>query len=430
MSVRSGVTPRERAYIEALKVRYTGKAEERSSADLAYANAMRTVHKRFPADRDAATLFAESLMDLRPWNYWTRDGLPYDGTMEAVDTIESRPGRRPEPSRGAALLDSPLGTDEDTRARGEGSGPPGSPHARCGARGSHAWPHLPPCGPVHRRGQGERESGRRRRGLHHAVQGPGALSARLLSAQHPLHLDGRDDVRAERDGDHCGTEGRVGDPAEAIAAAPPVQGFLAVPYYASIRFGKWDEILAEAAPAHDTIFIRGVWHFARGMAFSARGRPAEAAAELEALTADRRRPRAGDLRRSASPNPPDAILRIAPDVLGGEMRCQEQGRTTAPCCCSTAPCAMRTRSSTPSRPTGRHPVRQRLGAALLEAGRPVEAEAVYWDDLKRYPENGWALFGLVQALTAQGKKADADRVQARFDKAWSAADLKLTSSRF
>ncbi len=71
------------------------------------------------------------------------------------------------------------------------------------------------------------------------------------------------------------------------------------------------------------------------------------------------------------------------------------------------------------------PVRQDLGAALLEAGRAVEAEAVYWDDLKRNPENGWSLSGLLQALTAQGKKDDAARVQQRFEKAWSSADVKL-----
>jgi len=218
-------------------------------------------------------------------------------------------------------------------------------------------------------------------------------------------------------------------PHEAIAAAPPVQAFLAVPYYAYIRFGKWDEILSEAAPAHDTIFIRGVWHFARGMAFSSKGRAADAAAELEALKKIVADPALATSGASASPNPPDAILRIAPDVLEGEMAARSKDYDRAVLLLDRA---VRYEDALvytepPDWPAS---VRLTLGAVLLDAGRPVEAEAVYWDDLRRYPENGWALFGLVQALTAQGKKADADRAQARFDKAWSAADVKLTSSRF
>ena len=81
-------------------------------------------------------------------------------------------------------------------------------------------------------------------------------------------------------------------------------------------------------------------------------------------------------------------------------------------------------------PDWHYPMRQSLGAVLLEAGRPVEAEAVYWDDLRRNRENGWSLFGLIKALEAQGKKDEVAAIQKRFDKAWSAADVKLTASRF
>ena len=429
MSVRSRVTARERAYIEALNVRYTGKAEERSSADLAYANAMRTVHKRLPADRDAATLFAESLMDLRPWNYWTRDGVPYDGTMEAVDTI------------GRVLAAAP--------------NHPGA---------LHYWIHL--WEPTKNPERAEKEADRLftlMPGAGHVVHMPGHIYLRVGRYVDAVKVNEKAVAADEDYITQCKVQGlyplgyyphnihfiwmgatmsgqsamaitaarKVASviPRQAIAAAPPIQGFLAVPYYAYIRFGKWDEILAEAAPAHDTIFIRGVWHFARGMALSAKGRPADAAAELEALKKIVADPGLATSGASASVNTPDAILRIAPDVLEGDMAARRKDYDRAVLLLDRA---VRHEDALvytepPDWPAS---VRLTLGAVLLEAARPVEAEAVYWDDLKRNPENGWALFGLVQALTAQGRKADADRVQARFDKAWSAADVKLTSSRF
>ena len=191
-----------------------------------------------------------------------------------------------------------------------------------------------------------------------------------------------------------------------------------------MRFSKWDEILAEPAPAYDTIFTRGVWHYARGRAFTGKGRLEDADKELAALEAIVKDPALPSLPASASLNTPDAVLRIAPEVLAGEIAAKrkdfdkallhlERAVRLEDALVYTEP------ADWPS------PVRQDLGAALLEAGRAVEAEAVYWDDLKRNPENGWSLFGVLQALTVQGKKDDAARVQQRFEKAWSSADVKL-----
>ena len=144
----------------------------------------------------------------------------------------------------------------------------------------------------------------------------------------------------------------------------------------------------------------------------------------ELWTAIVKDPALPSLPASASPNTPDAILRIAPEVLAGEIAAKrkdfdkallhlERAVRLEDALVYTEP------ADWPS------PVRQDLGAALLEAGRAVEAEAVYWDDLKRNRENGWSLFGVLQALTAQDKKDDAARVQQRFEKAWSSADVKL-----
>ncbi len=130
-----------------------------------------------------------------------------------------------------------------------------------------------------------------------------------------------------------------------------------------------------------------------------------------------------------SPNSAAAIFAPAPEVLAGELAARRKQYDIAIAHLSRA---VRLEDSLfYTEPEEWHyPARQALGAVLLEAGRAREAETVYWDDLRRHTDNGWSLFGLAQALRAQDKKAEADAVQARFDKAWSRADVKLSSSRF
>ena len=190
----------------------------------------------------------------------------------------------PEPSGCTALLDPPLGTDEDARTSGEGSRSAAASHARCGARRPHAGPHLPARRPVRRRGQGEPASGRRRRGLHHAVPVAGDLSARLLPAQHPLHLDGRDDVRAERAGDRGSTEGRVGDPAPRRWPRPRrSRVFWSCPTTRSSASESGTRSLPSRLPPTIRSSSRGVWHFARGRALPARAGSTTPTSELAAL---------------------------------------------------------------------------------------------------------------------------------------------------
>jgi tetratricopeptide (TPR) repeat protein len=221
--------------------------------------------------------------------------------------------------------------------------------------------------------------------------------------------------------------------ASAVARATPeqlpfVQGFMVVPYYALVRFGKWDEILAEPRPAYDTLFTRGMWHYARASALAARGRFDEAQQESAALQRIARDPDVAKIPQF-SLNPAGAILNVANEVLAGDlaMRRKEYDRGIA-----HFDRALRFEDAlTYTEPPDWHaPVRHWLGAALLEAGRPAEAEVVYWDDLQRNRDNGWALFGLHRALAAQGKKDDAAAVEGRLKKAWPRSDITLTSSRF
>jgi predicted Zn-dependent protease len=206
---------------------------------------------------------------------------------------------------------------------------------------------------------------------------------------------------------------------------PILQGFLVVPYWAMVRFEKWDDILADKGPHHATPFTRGVWHYARAMAFIGRNQLSEAQLELEELRKTLTDP-ALDGQVTFSANFGEAILRIAPEVVAGHLAAKRQEWDKAILHLDRA---IRYEDALVyQEPHDWHaPVRQDLGTVLLAAGRPDEAEVVFWEDLKRFPENGWSLFGLMHALEAQGKTEQAAMIQARFDKAWKNADFKQAS---
>jgi len=200
-----------------------------------------------------------------------------------------------------------------------------------------------------------------------------------------------------------------------------------VPYYALTRFGKWDDMLHEPEPPDTSTYLKGIWHYARGTAFLGKGQTSDAdqeLAKLNALMPDKSLD--GPL---FSPNTARAILTIAQEVLTGEIDAAKKNYDSA---VAHLERAVRLEDALVyTEPAEFHfPPRQALGAVLLEAGRAGEAETVYWEDLRRNKETGWSLFGLMQALKAEGKNEDAALVEARFKKAWTAADVKLSSSRF
>jgi tetratricopeptide (TPR) repeat protein len=212
-------------------------------------------------------------------------------------------------------------------------------------------------------------------------------------------------------------------PQEALSSVPILQGFIVVPYWAMVRFAEWDRILADRGPRHDTAFTRGVWHFARGMAYTAKNDLDAAEQELVALTTLVSDPSLKG-QTTFSNNSGVAILRIGPEVLAGEIAARRQQWEKAILHLDRA---VRYEDGLiyQEPPDWHAPVRQNLAAVLIAAGRPDEAEAVYWEDLKKNPENGWSLFGLTQALKAQGKDADAALTEDRFKKAWRDADYAL-----
>jgi tetratricopeptide (TPR) repeat protein len=426
VAMKASATPRERAYIDALAARYTGRADDRKTADRAYADAMARVVRDFPDDLDARTLYAEALMDLRPWNYWTRDGVAYPETLEVRSSLEQvLAAHRNHP--GALHLWIHLWEPTDTPERAEAEADrllplmPGAGHivhmpAHIYMRvGRHAdviaaniqaakadEDYIAQC-----RAQGLYPLGYYPHNLHFIWMGASASGQRSLALASSQKL-------------------AAAIPNEALGSVPILQGFLVVPYWAMVRFGEWDRILSDPGPRHETPFTKGVWHFARAMAFTAKNQLEAAEQERVKLTALIADP-ALKGQTTFSTNTGEAILRIAPEVVAGEIAARRQDWNTAILHLDRA---VRYEDALiyQEPPDWHAPVRQNLAAVLMAAGRADEAEAVYWEDLRKNPENGWTLFGLMQALKAQAKTDEAAGIEARFRKAWKDADVSLETA--
>jgi tetratricopeptide (TPR) repeat protein len=425
-SLKETASPREQALIDALSKRYTGDPAHRQVNDKAYATAMRDVHRRFPEDLDIAMLYVESMMDLRPWGYWMRDGRPHEGTAEIVALTEEimkrdpkHPGAlhmyihlveatHPEKAEGAADALLPL-----MPAAGHMVHMPGHIYQRVGRYADAIRAnelavaadedYITQC-----RAQGLYPMGYYPHNIHFL------WFAATYDGQSAKAIDAARKVAAKIDD-------------EALKNVPITAGFRVVPYLALTRFGKWEEMLKQPEPPPASAYLRGMWHYNRGLAFVARNQLPSAEQELSKLR--------GVLKDKSldgtlfSPNIARNILAIGPEVLAGELAAARKQYDIA---IGHLEKAVRLDDALVyTEPSEWHyPPRHALGAILLEAGRAAEAETVYWEDLRRNRDNGWALFGLTQALRAQNKTEEAELIDARFKKAWARADVTLTASRF
>jgi tetratricopeptide (TPR) repeat protein len=230
-----------------------------------------------------------------------------------------------------------------------------------------------------------------------------------------------------------GNYGRAIEAARAAAGGPSHQGGgsahrrLAAPWLVHKVFGKWDELLAESGPSAESPYLNGLWRYARGSAYTALGNLAAAESEREGLRVAARDPAMAEHRVMV--NPASTILEMVAHALDGELALAS-GRTSDAVRAFSAAVRLHDTLSYIEPPDWGQSMRLYLGAALLRAGRPGEAEKVYRDDLQEFPENGWALFGLAQSLDAQGKTREARKVRGRFERAWKGADVTLKASVF
>jgi tetratricopeptide (TPR) repeat protein len=428
----AGATAAEQSLINALASRYADpQPEDRAPLDEAYAAAMRDVYRQYPDDADIGALFAESLMDLRPWDLWTDDGEPQPGTDEIVSTLEAVLAKSPNHPLALHLYIHAVEA---------------SPHPEKANAPADRLRNLQP-------------------GLGHLVHMPSHIDVRqgrwresIAANQKAIVADRRYRQQSPEQGFYnvymahnhhmlaysammCGQSQLAIAAINEMAAGIPekwlqdnaavADGFTAMPLEVLVRFGRWDEVLTASEPPDYLPIARAYRHAARGIAYAAKEQLADAKREqTNLLSAAKKVPEDARVGNNTAEN----LLAIAKHLLAGEILYREGATNTA----LVEPALTELRAAAKIEDTLRyseppdwiHPVRHALGATLLKEHRAAEAEKVYREDLARQPNNGWSLYGLAQSLHQQNKHAEAATLDTRFAEVWQDADIKIASSCF
>ena len=410
---------KERAYIEALAARYEAVPRaERAALDSAFALAMGKLAQRYPVDLDAQTLYAESKMDLRPWNYWQPDGQPYPGTAEVVQVLERVISRDPNHPGACHYYIHAVEAVDPVKA------------VPCAERLAQQMPgagHL-----VHMPAHIYIRVGRYNEAIDANVHAVHADETYIASEgptgvypvgyyPHNYHFLAFAQMMAGRSAEAIATARTLVSkvPVDIARAVPLVSDMIAHEHIVLAKFGRWQEILALATPPADVPSAYGLAQYARGVALAATGRSADANAALKEV----------EKVAASATDQAKTILSIAAHALAGEIAARG-GDLNGAITHLRAAHQIEDGMLYFEPPPWPLPVRPSLGAVLVKAGKHAEAEQVYREDLKRFPGNGWSLYGLAAALRAQGKDNEAARVDAEFQRAWNRADVKLTSSAF
>jgi hypothetical protein len=420
-----GASDVEKALIEALGARYAlPQPEDRKALDEAYAKAMGGVRSRFPKDADVAALYAEALMDVHPWDQWTSDGKARPGTQEILDSIEAalalsprhplalhmkihalEASPHPENAKQAADLLKGLVPDSSHLVH-----MPAHIYARVGGWGEAAAANVRALAADTRYNARVPEFG-----FYHIYE---AHNAHFLGFT--AEMEGRKAVALEMT--KAVVDGLSPDFLKENAMF--ADGFTTVYWEAQKRFGMWEELLKAPEPAEYLPLSRAYRLFLRGIAQAALGRVEDAEKERVALAeAVKKVPKEFQFGTNAAAD----VFGVCEPYLEGEIAYRKGDLDTA---------VARLREAVKREDALKYdeppdmtvPSRHALGAVLLAAGRPKDAEAVYLEDLLRYPENGWSLQGVARALRAQKKAKEAAGFEARFKKAWSRADVEVASS--
>jgi tetratricopeptide (TPR) repeat protein len=417
----------EQALIQALGKRYADpQPADRKPLDEAYAAAMRDVWKEFSDDADVGALTAEALMDLRPWDQWTHEGQPQPGTDEVIQTLEAAMKLSPKHPMALHLMIHAVeasphpekATVAADRLRdlepslGHMVHMPSHIDVRCGR-----WQEAVTANEKAIAADTAYRKVVPKQGLYHVYM---AHNHHMLA--YASMMTGQSQKATQAVNDML-----TGIPDEFVQqAAPMIDGFFALPYELHLRFGRWDAMLAEPEPRKAFPIARALWHYARGVSLAAKDDLVQAKEEqLAFVAATKAMPKDASFHKNSAAD----ILGIADKMLAGEILYRE-GKPDEAFAALREAVRREDNLRYIEPPTWIQPVRHALGAALMDNRRYADAEAVYREDLNRYPENGWSLYGLSQSLKKQGKDADASAVTARFDKIWQHADVKLASSCF
>ncbi len=421
----AGATPKEQAYIRALAQRYAPRPSgSRAALDSAWSNAIGEVARRFPKDDDAVTLYGESLMDLRPWNYWTNGGeAKAPSTRTQLALLERVVNRSPNHPGAChfyihAIEASPEAAKALPCARRLGSLMPGAGHL------VHMPTHI-----YIKLGQWDLAA---EHNVHAVHADESFINERHPTGVYPiayyphnyhvlwyaLNMLGRSEASIE-----AARQIVAKVPAEVVRQVPPLEYFSPSLLFSLARFSKWDEILRQPAPPAHLRYTSGIWHYARGLAHTARGRLDSAALALDSVEAIAA---AVPAEQTANLNSVKALLGIAGNHLAGEIAAK-RGRTDLAVDQLQKAIALEDELIYDEPPAWYLPMRQALGRVLLAGGRAAGAEKAFREDLVRRPNNGWSLHGLAQSLRAQNRAREAAEAEGRFKKAWRQADFELAA---
>lgn len=426
----SKCTEKEKELIKALTKRYAAKpGSSRTHLDSAYAEAMRGVYKKYPDDVEVGSLFAESLMDIHPWDLWEKSGTAKPWTAEIVTTLESILKKQPNHA-GANHFYIHAVEASKTAERAMAS----ADLLRNLVPGAGHLVHMPSHIYI-------------RTGRYHEASLANLAAVKVDSNYvETCHAFGVYPLAYYPHNYHflAATATFEGNSNWAMMASRKVaelsdkklmqdsvwgtlQHYFSIPYYVMVKFGMWDELIKEPMPPSDLIYPTAVLHYAKAMAHLGKNDMPSAFREinlLKRLSAD----------KSLSKitvwylNSVTDLLQIAQNVVEGELALKTKQTDQAIIKMKKA-VEMEDKLNYDEPPDWFFSVRHHLGAAYLSAGKYAEAEKVYNEDLETYRENGWALIGLYNALQKQGKTEEADAVKKRFDAAWKYADVTITGSR-
>jgi tetratricopeptide (TPR) repeat protein len=419
----AGASASERAYIAAMAKRFPAdpKTDLRQAAE-EYHAAMRELVKQFPDDLDAATLFAESGMNLHPWGLWHHDGTPEAGTDEIVATLESVIRRDPN-HMGAvhyyihAVEASPHPERALAGANRLASLAPGAGHLV--HMPGHIYIRTGDFDAAVKTNQKAAEADRA------FLQTSGPVMYGAMYYSHNLHFIA---MCSSMDGDYA--EARkaaamlAANVAPAVKAMPPLEGFMTVPMAVEVRFQKWDQILSLPQPDAALKTTTVYWHFARGMALAATGKVGDAEAEYKIVSAAEAATPPDQVFQAPINNKTKDILKIAGNVLGAKIASAKHDSSAAIAQLRQA-VAVQDTLAYDEPPDWFFPVRESLGASLLLSGQAADAEKVFRDDLDRNPRNPRSLFGLSESLKAQKRDYDAQFVDKQFQSSWKSPETRL-----
>ena len=414
--------PVERALIQALSTRYSADpAADRNKLDQAYADAMRSVHTKFPQDDDAAVLFAEAMMDLRPWKFWNPDGKPAEGTLEIVSTLEEVLKRSPShPGANHYYIHATEASPDPGRAL------PSAKRLATLVPGAGHLVHMPAhvymrtgnyaeCSDANAQAAKVDEKYIKANdveGIYKIMYYTHNLQFLAVSAG--MEGSSKTSLDAAR---------RMGELVAPLVKDMPMAEFVVpLPTFMKLRFAQYEQVLAESAPDASLPSATAFWHFARGYAAAALGKTEILAQEKAAF----------DTARAAVPadammnfNSSKTLLDMAAAALEAKAASMRGDHDTAVASWSKA-VGIQDTLAYDEPPAWYYPIRESLGGELLRSGKAAEAEKVFRQDLQVNPENPRSLFGLFQSLKLQKKDREAAAFESRFQAAWRRADVAVT----